>query len=240
MNLSELMTYTRQRTGTESNQTIQDSELITLLNKSLGHLDLILCTDYEDYHMTTFLATLGGAGPNSQAPNNMIPCPPDFFKLRAVDFGSPGGWITIFGYGLQQRNRFNNPYSNMFANYGNQVARRVRVMDHYIVIEPQYLCSGNYQIWYTPKFQELSLGTDNLPYDMDTEGFIEYAVASAGIKIYQKLLLDTSSFERQAAQYEELVRNGAKNRMSNGPKSMQNVRNRGGGWGWGRGGFGMQ
>lgn len=210
-----------------------------MLNLSLGSLDEILCTDYEDYHLTTYLATIGTASPGNPAANNLIPLPPDFFKLRGVDFGSPGQWITIFGFGLQQRNYFNSPYSNMYANYGNQVNRKARVMDRWIIIEPLNLCSGQYQIWYTPKFTPLVNPNDPLPYDMDTEGFIEYAVAATGEKAYSKLLLPTESFQKQMAYYEDKVRNSAKNRMSMGPQVMQNVRNRGRGWAWGRGGFGM-
>ena len=74
---------------------------------------------------------------------------------------------------------------------------------------------------------------------MDTEGFIEYAVASTGVKVFSKLLLDATSFMQEVKYYEDMVRNGAKNRMSNGPKCVQNIRNipdwnagnGGGGWG---------
>lgn len=239
-NFGNLQVYTRQRLGIEQNEEIQDSELITLLNQSLGSLDEILCTDYEDYHITTYLATIGANSLTvSGSPNNTIPLPPDFFKLRGVDFGSPSQWITIFGFNLQQRNYFNNPYSNMYANYGNQVNRKVRVMDNQIVVEPLNLCSGQYQIWYTPKFMGLALPTDPIPFDMDTEGFIEYAVATTGQKVYSKLLLDTTFFEKQMAYYEDKVRNSAKNRMNLGGQCIVNVRNRGRGFAWGRGGFGV-
>lgn len=241
MNFGDLQTYSRQRIGIENNQTIQDSQLRTYLNMSLGNLDSILCTDYEDYNLQTYLATIGGAAGGGII-NNVIPLPPDFCKLRGVDFGAPGAWTTLFGFGLQQRNRFNNPYSNMYANYGNQVCRKVRVMDRKIYVEPLNLCSGQYQIWYTPKFVPFATdGTDDeapLPDAMDTQGFIEYAVASTGIKVYENLLLDTSGFRTEMAYYEEMTRNGAKNRMSNGPQCVQNVRNHGGGWGFGRWGYG--
>lgn len=230
MNFGQLQTYTRQRLGIENNPLIQDSELQTYLNMSLGNLDLILCTDYNDYRLSTYLATIGGI--------NTIPLPPDFFKLRGVDFGSPGAWVTVYGFGLQERNRYNNPIGNMFAPYGNQAARKVRVMDRKIYVEPQNISSGQYQIWYTPKYLFMTDPNQNLPDDMDTQGFIEYAVASTGVKVYNKLLLPSAGFADEMKYYEEMVRNGAQNRMSNGPRSMQNVRNisdysfgLGGGWG---------
>jgi hypothetical protein len=213
----DLQQYARQRLGIEQNQVVTDSELQTYLNMSLANLDLILATDYEDYRLTKYLATIGG--------NNQIPLPPDFFKLRAVDFGGPGAWVTIYIYGLQERNRYNNPIGNMFAPYGNQAARKIRVMGNKIYVEPENISSGQYQIWYTPKFQNLVLPTDTLDADMDTQGFVEYAVASTGVKVYNKLLLPTQGFIEEMKYYEDMVRNGAKNRMSSGPKCVQNIRN---------------
>lgn len=217
MDFQDLQTYTRQRLGIEQNQTITDSELQTYLNMSMAALDLILCTNYEDYRMTKYLAVI--------ASTNQIPLPPDFFKLRAVDFGCPGAWVTIYIFGLQERNRFNNPIGNMFAPYGNQAARKIRVMNNAIYVEPENISSGQYQVWYTPKFQNLVNPTDTLDPDMDTQGFIEYAVASTGIKVYNKLLLPIQGFQEEVKYYEEMVRNGAKNRMASGPKTIQNVRN---------------
>lgn len=219
MDFGDLQEYTRLRTATANNQTITDSELQTYLNMSMATLDLILCTDYEDYRLTTYLATIGGI--------NIIPTPPDFFKLRAVDFGSPGAWVTVYGFGLQERNRYSNPIGNMFAPYGNQAARKVRVMDRKIYVEPQNISSGQYQIWYTPKFMPLVNNTDLLADDMDTQAFIEYAVASTGVKIYNKLNLPVDGFASEMKYYEDMVRNGAANRMNAGPQSVQNVRNLG-------------
>lgn len=244
-----LITYITARLGIQQNGSIGNvfatgsipaGDLQTMTNLSLAALDEILCTDYEEYHLTSYLATIGNNPQTiSGSQANTIPVPPDFFKLRGVDFGSPNQWITIFGFGFQQRNYFNSPYSNMYANYGNQVNRKVRVCDNQIIVEPMGLSSGQYQIWYTPKFTWLVNASDPLPYDMDTESFIEYAVAATGQKVFTKLLLPTDQFEKQMAYYEDKARNSAKNRMSLGPQCVQNVRNRGRGWAWGRGGYGM-
>lgn len=230
MNFLELQIYARERLGIEQNNAITDKFLQQCLNKSMAALDLILCTDYEDYRLTTYLASISG---------NIIPLPPDFFKLRAVDFGSPGTWVTIYTYGLQERNRYNNPIGNMFAPYGNQASRKVRVMDNAIIVEPQIISSGQYQIWYTPKFMDLVFPTDTLELCMDTQGFIEYAVSSTGVKVYNKLNLPVDGFAQETKYYEDMVRSGAKNRMAGGPKCVQNIRNigdynlvySGGGWG---------
>lgn len=235
MDFLDLQTYARQRIGLVNNQAVSDLELQTMLNLSLGNLDLILATMYEDYRLTTFLASLGGGG------GNRIPLPVDFLKLRGVDFGSPNQWITIFGFGLQERNRQNNPISAMFIPFTGGASRTVRVMDQFIYVEPALTCTGQYQIWYTPKFMPLVNPTDPLPIYMDTEGWVEYAVASTGVKCYTKLLLNPAGFLADRKYYEEMVRTGSANRMSQGPQVMQNVRNlsdtsfpfsSGGGPGW--------
>lgn len=243
MTFGELVKYVRQRLNIENNQSIQDSELRQMINLSLATLDEILVTEYEDYHLKNYLATLSAS--SSGNINNRIPLPPDFFKLRGVDYGSSGQWITIYGFNFQQRNYYNNNYGVMYAPYGNQVARKARVVDQYIMVEPQTMCSGQYQIWYTPQFKPFATcGRDDcclLPYDMSTQSFVEYAVAATGDKVYGKLLLPEAQVEMkgQMAYYEDKVRNSGKNRMSNGPQTMTNVRNRGRGWGINNGGFGL-
>jgi hypothetical protein len=219
VNFGELQGYTRERTGTVNNDVISDRELARMLNLALGNLHQLLVNEYEDYEITTFLASLRG-GPG----NNFIPLPTDFLKLRAVDYGSQNQWVTLYGFGLQERNRYSNPIISMFVPYLGGAARAVRVMGQGIYIEPAIVSSGQYQVWYTPKFQDLE-NSDPLPIHMDTEGWVEYAVASAGVKIYTKLLLPPDAFLADRAYYQELVLTGAANRMSQGPKVMTNVRN---------------
>ena len=219
MTFQQLMDYTRESTGTLNNDAIPDVWLTRLLNLALGSLDLALATAYEDYRLTTFLASLQGG-----VTGNAIPLPVDFLKLRGVDFGAPTQWITLYGFGLQERNRYNNPIVSMFVPYLNGASRSIRVMDQFIYVEPALVSAGQYQIWYTPKFMDLAVG-QSLPIYMDAEAWVEYAVANAGVKIYRKLNLDVSAFLADRAYYEGLVRSGAANRMSNGPKVMTNVRN---------------
>jgi len=233
-----LLTYVKQRLGIENNESIQDTELRTMVNLSLSSLDELLVTTYEEYHMKSYLATVGTAASDG-GPQNTIATPPDFFKLRGVDFGAPAMWITIFQFNFPQRNYFNNPYSLMYANYGNNVQRKVRVVDDYIMIEPMNMSAGQYQIWYTPKFQWLTYDSDPIPYDMDTESWIEYAVAVTGEKVYQKLLLPTDTWTQQKMYYEDKAKSSAKNRTSTGPQCIVNVRNRGRGPSNNRGGFGI-
>ena len=243
-NFGNLLTYVKQRLGIENNESIQDSELRTNVNLAMSALDEILVNNFQDYHMKAYLATIGTQA-TSPGPQNVISTPPDFYKLRGVDFGAPGMWITIYAFNFQQRNYFNNPYSNMYANYGNQVQRKVRTTTdmsgtkQIIMVEPMNLSSGQYQIWYTPNFTWLVNDSDAIPYDLDTESWIEYVVANVGVKVYQKLLLPTDELKQQMAYYEEKARNSSTNRMSLGPETITNVRNRSRSIINTRGGFGI-
>lgn len=231
MQLQELIDYTRQRTGIVNNQAVSDPELIGFLNNAMGSLDTLLATQYEDYRLTKYFAQLGGGGTTGgigtviASPTNQIPTPSNFFKLRAVDYGSPGYWVTCYAFGLPERNRYNNPYTNLFVPWGNQTARRIRVMGDSIWVEPETVASGLYQVWYTPQYERLLNPTDVIPSIYTMQGWIEYAVAVAGQKVYTKLLLNPAGFVQEAAYYEDQVRNAAANRMSQGPKSMIDVRN---------------
>ena len=227
MDFQALQDYARQRIGIVNNNAIQQTELIQMLNLSLGSLDSLLATTYEDYRLTKFFASLGGGGPNQANPPNLIPLPPDFSKLRAIDYGAPGQWVNVYGFGLQERNRYNNPIANMYVPWGNQASRRARVMGQFIFIEPENIASGQYQVWYTPKFLPLVNPTDPLPVEMDTQDWVEYAVCSTGVKCYNKLLLNPQTFKEEMAYYEDRVRQAADYRMANGPQCMQNVRNLG-------------
>ena len=219
MDFLELQTYARIRTKTEQNFAITDEALRFYLNMSLGALYSIIASDYEDYFSVKYLATLNG---NT---GNQIPVPPDFYKLRAVDFGGPGFWTTVYGFMLEERNRMNNPIANMASPYGNLAARKVRTMGNKVFVEPEALCQGQYQVWYIPKFHPLVLDTDKLIPAMDTNGWIEYAVCATGVKIYNALGLQPDGFMMEMKEHETMVRNDASNRMSNGPQAMVNTRN---------------
>lgn len=215
--LLELRNYLRARTNTQQNFALSDETANLFINSGLGGLHTILATDYEDYGLSRYMATI--------TTGNQIPLPPDFMKLRAVDFGSPGMWTTVFGYNLQERNRNNNPIANMVVPFGNLAARKCRVMGNRMYIEPEQLASGQYQIWYTPKFALLKSDTQTVDPSMDINFIIEYAIASAAVKVYNMLNLDVSGFVQEVNYYEDQVRNLMANRMNNGPECVVNVTN---------------
>lgn len=220
--LQDLITLVRQRSNFENNNFIQDSEITAYINNSLGGLDDLLIMTYDDYKVTNYIAFL-------QDGYNLIPLPPDFQKLRAVDYNpqnlqpNANGWYTLNSFQMPERNRFNNAVQNVISPWG-KVTLSYRVMGNNIMIAPQDEASGYYQIWYTPKFAMLVNTTDPLPMYMDTQGWIEFAVVDTCIKIFNKDNLDPSGFMAERQELKDRILSAAKNRDAAGPKRVANVR----------------
>jgi hypothetical protein len=192
-----------------------------MLNACLGELDDALVTRYEDYKITNYLTTLT----NGQY---QIPLPPNFLKLRAIDYSpsvpsNGNGWYTINQFQMPERNRYNNSAQNIVSPWG-KVTLSARVMGQSIYIQPQDEAGGAYQIWYTPSYAPLVNTTDLLPYYMDTQAWSEFAIVGTCVKIMNKMNLDPSGFMAEKAEQKERVISAAKNRDSSGPKRMANVR----------------
>lgn len=211
----ELRDYARERAGIENNMAVTEDTLGRFLNMSLGAFYSLITTTYEDYNLGRYLAIISAG--------NQIPVPPDFMKLRAVDFGAPGQWTTVFGYNLQERNRNNNPIANMVVPFGNLAARRIRAMGNKLFVEPEQLASGQYQVWYTPKYIWLTSDTQTVGPEMAIDGMVEYAMAATGIKIYNKLNLPPAGFIEEMNYYSALAIDSLSSRMNNGPETVANV-----------------
>jgi hypothetical protein len=233
--LQNLIDSIRNRANMEANEFVTDTDITDMLNACLGELDDALITRYEDYKVIPVLATLNSG-------QFQIPLPPDFLKLRALDY-SPGplpagpgnGWYTINQFQMPERNRYNNSAQNIMSPLG-KVTLSSRVMGQFIYMAPQDEAGGCYQVWYVPKFAPLDGYSDTLPYYMDSQAWSEFAVVGTCVKIMNKMNLDPSGFMAEKAEQKERVISAAKNRDSSGPKRMANVRFNGGGFGGG--GFG--
>lgn len=221
--LADIITQIRQRSDMENNEFVSDIELKAWTNNSLGGLDDILVTTYDDYKMTSFQSVLSGGA------NNVIPIPSNFYKLRGVDFcnqsdsASPDKWTTIYGFQFTERNRNNQNLTSIALPYTNSNIS-ARLTDAGIIIQPADYAQGKYQIWYVPKFIPLVEDTDTLTIQMDTQAWVEYAVVDVCIKILNKQNLDPSGFMMEKQELKQRIIAAAKNRDSSGPKRVANVR----------------
>lgn len=206
----------------EANFFVSDSELTSYINNSLAELYGILTCDYEEYNLYNFISTLPNDGVS-----NTIPVPSNFWKLRGVDYqnlgqGSPQ-WYTLFPFQFPERNQSNNILNNIVSPWG-KLKLSYRVADTGILIQPMTQAQGVYQVWYTPKFQQLTISSDLLTIQMDTQAWVEYAIVDCCIKIFNKQNLDPTGFMAEKEQLKLRIRAEAKNRDSAGPKRVANVR----------------
>lgn len=223
--LSDIITLIRQRSNMENNYFVSDAELITYINNSLGELDDILITTYNDYRVSTFQAILPSDGSN-----NIISIPSNFYKLRGVDFldssaptGSVPRWYTLYPFQLIERNRNNSNFGSITAPWG-KVRLSYLLTDVGIMIQPASQVGGTYQIFYVPKLVPLVDEDDALTIQMDTQAWVEYAVTDCCVKIFNKQNLDPSGFLAEKAALKQRIVAAAKNRDSAAPKRMANVR----------------
>jgi len=223
--MQQMITYTRQRSNMEANQFVTDNELMLYLNQSLGELDDILATEYDDYHMLNYQSIIP-----TNTSSNILPIPPTLLKLRGVDFqyqpsqspAQPALWYSVPRYNFLERNQ-QNPMSVISLPWG-RLNISYNLMDQGIQIIPNTNCAGTYQVWYTPKFQYLTLTTDILPVYMNMQGWSEYAIVDACIKIFNKQNIDPSGFMAEKAALQQRIMAAAKNRDAGGVKFVADTR----------------
>lgn len=220
--LQDIITLVRQRSAMENDFAVTDVELTTYINNSLGELDDLLVSTYEDYNWNSFITTVPSDGVS-----NVITLPSNFYKLRGVDYQNQGGggppWYTLYQYMNNERNRYNTSLANITAPYG-RMRLSFRLQGNTIVIQPQDQAGGTYQVFFTPKFIPLVNTTDLVAVYMDAQAWIEYAVVDCCVKIYNKLSLDPSSFMMEKEGLRKRILAVAKNRTSAGPKRVVNTR----------------
>lgn len=224
--MQSLITYTRQRSNLENNEFCTDEEIMLYLNQSLGELDDIIANTYDDYNVQQYLAVIPTSGSLS-----ILAIPPGLLKLRGVDFQLQQGtsnqnsnWFTVPRFNFLERNQ-QNPMAMMALPWG-RLNVSYNLIDQGIQIMPNTNCAGTYRIWYTPKFQYLTLTTDILPLRMNMQGWSEYAIVDACIKIFNKQNLDPSGFMAEKAALKDRIIAAAKNRDAGGVKSVTDVRYR--------------
>lgn len=230
--LQAIITAIRQRTNMENNQFVTDSEITTMANQSLSHLDSILVAKFNDYKINTVILS-----PNASA---QLACPLDFLKLRAVDVqvnaSDPDGYLAIKRYNFQQRIR--KPYLAAAPSGYGPSSMSYRLQGEFIQLEPIAIASQwSYRVWYTPDYILLVNPTDTLQQYMDSQAWYELAVVDCCAKILAKQDLDASVFLAQKAELVDLITKlSAPNRDAGEPAAMVDTRGwaggNGSGYGW--------
>lgn len=210
--LAELRTHSRNRADMKNSEFIEDSELNDYINNSVAELyDLLVEQFGSDYFINAYeFSTV------SNEPNYTLPA--DFYKLTGVDSKlNAGDWTTLKKFNFNERNRYQD-----FSvwNLSGVPSIRYRLVGSNLNLSPIPTSATPMKLWYVPLAVKLSADGDTLK---DLNGYSEYVIVDAAIKMLQKEESDVSVLMAQKAGLEKRIREMAKDRDAAEPDSVTDI-----------------
>lgn len=219
--LSSIKSQCRQRADMENSNFISDSELTNYINNSISELHDLLIQSFGDDYYVESLTFSGVSGQNDYPlPNGTnYSGAKKFYKLKGVDVrnGSAGQWLNVKRFNFNKRN--SDADSMAFNLLGNPFME-YRLVGSNIKFNRNIDSSMEFQLWYHPVSQVLTLDADE--YD-DINGYIEYVIIDAAIKMMQKEESDVSVLAAQKAAIINRIVSSAANRDANEPESVTDI-----------------
>lgn len=204
--LIQLRTEVRERCdepGSANSGYVKDSELNRMINNSIAELHDILISINEDYYVNEFDIV-------SVDNQNDYALPNDFYKMKALDYvtGGPGYALSVRPFNFNERNNYNG-INNTTTVYGEGIYR-YRLIGSKLTLIPRPAGALTFNLWYHPIATELT--TDSSSFD-GINGYEEYVVLDACIKILQKQEADASTFYQQKKDMKMRIVESASNRQ---------------------------
>jgi hypothetical protein len=210
--LAELKIQSRDRSDMAESEFVGDSELTSYINNSIAELHDILIGAYaEEYYMESeqFSAV------DSQLDYAL---PEDFYKLRGVDVRiNNDAWVTVKRFNFNRRNEDAN---NFAWNLLGVPYLEYRLVGSNIRFNRNPSAGSEFRIWYYPRAQTLSADSDVFD---DINGFAEYVIVDAAIKMMQKEESDVSVLMAQKEALKKRIQEMAQNRDANEPESVTDI-----------------
>lgn len=194
--LAELRTQIRERTDQTDSTFIEDAELNRFINQSQKELYDLLVSSNEDYYTNDPVSFTVASG------SDTFSLPADFYKLRGVDIslnGNADEFTTVRPFEFGERNRANT--SLVRHIYGRSTVR-YRLRQNKLAFVPKDKAPGEYRLWYIPRAPDLVNDTDTFD---GINGWEEYIIVDASIKIMQKEESDASIFLAQKAELRQRI-----------------------------------
>lgn len=210
--LLELRTQARQRADMEKSQFVKDPELNNYINNSIAELyDLISDAYGSDYFVTSeALSVVAGTKQYS--------LPDDFYELKAVDLKIDGSnYIDVPRFNFAERNKYQD-FGPWFFYLNTNV--RYRLVGSTIYFSPTPNQNANVVIWYVPLATKLVDDDDELD---DLNGYSEYVIIDAAIKMMQKEESDVSVLAAQKQFIIERIKQKTANRDAGHPNSVTDI-----------------
>lgn len=210
--LAQFRDRARQRSDMETSDFVEDSELTGYVNASLAELyDLLVSAYGEDYFLADAFTITTASATSDYA------LPPDFYKMRGLDCKiNNSDWFSLRPFNFNERNGNQDTQWGMIG--GPNI--RYRIMGSNLKLSP--LPDGAYtlQLWYVPTAPVLASDSDSFD---DVNGFGEYVIVDAAIKMLQKEESDVSVLMAQKQALKRRLEEMANNRDAGQPMSVSDV-----------------
>jgi len=218
--LADIRTQARQRADMLESQFVTDSELNSYINASMAELhDLLIAAYNEEYYMESveFSAVQDQIDydlPNGTNYNNAQ----KFYKLRGFDIKVENDvWTNCHRFNFNRRNEDQAAFAfNMlgipYLDY--------RIVGSKIRFNRTPDVNSQFRLWYNPKVVVLVNDADIFD---DINGYAEYVVVDAAIKMLQKEESDVTVLMVQKEALRARIQTMAQNRDANEPESVTDI-----------------
>lgn len=192
--LLQLRDQVRERTGLESATDYPtDTEINSCINQSGAELWGILTSKFEDYGLTK--STFNIVANQADYVFSSLSTPvTNFMRLRGLDLLVSGttGYQPMEKFELEERRIYDR-----FPNFTSGWPRYTyRLQGNGFELLPAPGSNGTGRIWYIPTFTTMSDDADTLD---GVNGWEEFVVVDACVKLRTKMDLPSDAFERQKA-----------------------------------------
>lgn len=225
---SDLMSRARSRANVESSTFVSDAEVQELIENGIDEFyDLIL------EHMGADTFVTGPVTITAVANQSLYTLPVDFYRVTMIEENSRSQWRAMKSFNWVDTARLQNfqggfpvyRYRVMGKQWDGAVDPSVSIM---VLPVPQGPFS--FQLYYVPAIQHISLGGGPVKYD-SMNGWTEWAVLTAAIKMLTKEESDASALEAERAQIRDrIVALAAGRDMFSGNSIPDTRRGRRGAW----------
>lgn len=216
--LLQLRTESRDRADMSNSKFVSDTELNSYINSSISELHDILIQAYGGDYYTKVSSIFTTAGKAESYELSTIITDDDFYKLRGVDAKlNAQKWFTLRPFMFNERNNDQHITENLGIAYV-----RYRLLGSTLAFTPSPDDNIEMRVWYIPTAQVLSVDTDSYN---DLNGYAEYIIVDAAIKMMQKEESDVSVLLNQKAALKRRIEESANNRDAGAGETISDVYN---------------
>lgn len=208
--LSQIREQARQRSDMLRSEFVEDSELNSYINDSYVELYDLLVSKFEDYYAKDPLPFTIDSG------ESVYTLPADFYKLLGVDRQVSGDdYYAVRPFSFLNRNRSNiaNRLYGFFPNVGYRIYRDT------LRITPVDNASGNYKLWYIPRYVPLVDDAD----EPDVMDWADYIVVDVARKMLDKEESDSSPMLQEKLLMKKRIEEIAANRDAGDTDRVQDI-----------------